>query len=76
MTLVLYGVLLLVGVTLLIITALRVLVGGIADSSGRTSVAQRGSGGSAQRILEERYAAGELSTEEYHHRGRVLERRD
>lgn len=76
MTLVLYGALLVVGVTLLVITAVRVLVGGLADSSESTSTAQRGTGGSARRILEERYAAGELSTEEYHHRLRVLGRRD
>ena len=74
MTMVLfYAALLFVGVTLLVITAVRVLVGGIADSSGGTSVAQPGAGGSARRILDERYAAGELSTEEYQHRRRVLE---
>ena len=68
----LYAALLVVGVTLLVITAVRVLVGGIADSSDRKSIAL-GSGGPARRILDERYAAGELSTEEYQHRRRVLE---
>ena len=70
---VLYAALLVVGVTLLVITAVRVLAGGIADSSDRTSVAHPGSGGPALLILDERYAAGELSTKEYQHRRRVLE---
>jgi putative membrane protein len=72
MAMVLYAVLLLVGLTLLVITVLRVLVGGVADSSGR-SVGRPGSDGSARAILDERYAAGDLSTEEYRHRLRVLE---
>lgn len=71
MTMFAYGALLLVGLTLLVITAVRVLVGGIAGSSDR-SAARPDSGVSARRILDERYAAGELSTEEYQHRLRVL----
>ena len=73
MTIVLYAALLVVGVTLLAITAIRALIGGIADSSGPATSARPASGGSAQQILEERYAAGELSTEEYQHRLRVLQ---
>jgi putative membrane protein len=76
MTLVLYAVLLVVGVTLLVVTVVRVLVGGIAGSSDRTSIAQPAATGSARRILDERYAAGELSTEDYQHRRRVLEEGD
>ncbi len=76
MTPVLYAVLLVVGVTLLVVTVVRVLVGGIAGSSDRASVAQPAATGSARRILDERYAAGELSTEDYQHRRRVLEEGD
>ena len=72
MTVVLYAALLVVGVTLLVITAVRVLVGGLADSSRRTPSGSPESRESALRILDERYAAGELSTEDYRHRLGVL----
>ncbi|WP_224280482.1 hypothetical protein [Nocardioides lacusdianchii] len=66
----LYGVLLVLGVVLLAVTAVRVLAGGLETDSGRPG---RPSGtGGARQILEKRYAAGELSTEEYQHRSRVL----
>ncbi|WP_299932620.1 hypothetical protein [uncultured Nocardioides sp.] len=65
-----YGVLLVLGVALLAVTAVRVLAGGLETDSGRPG---RPSGtGGARQILEKRYAAGELSTEEYQHRSRVL----
>ena len=70
MTALFYGVLLVLGVVLLVVTAVRVLVGGLETGSGRPGRAS-GTGG-ARRILEERYAAGELSVEEYQHRLRVL----
>ena len=73
MTIVLYAALVVAGVALLAITAARVLIGGIADSPGPATSARPTSGGSAQRILEERYAAGELSTDEFQHRLRVLQ---
>lgn len=73
MTMVLYAALLVVGVTLFAITAVRALVGGIADSPGPATSPRPASGSAAQQILEERYAAGELSTEEYQHRQRVLQ---
>lgn len=73
MTIVLYAALLVVGVTLIAITAARVLIGGIADSPVRTTSALSTSSRSAQQILEERYAAGDLSTDEYQHRLRVLQ---
>ena len=70
MTAFLYVVLLVLGVVLLVVTAVRVLVGGLETGSARPD---RPSGtGDARGILEERYAAGELSTEEYQHRLRVL----
>lgn len=75
MTIVLYGALLAVGVTLLAIPGVRVLVGGIADSRGPATSALPTTTGSARQILEERYAAGELSTEEFQRRLRVLQGR-
>lgn len=72
MATILYAALLLAGLTLLVFTVLRVLIGGLADSSGRT-VGHPGPGGSARAILDERYAAGELSHEEYQRRRHVLE---
>jgi len=76
MTIVLYAALLVVGVTLLATTAVRVLVGGIADSPGAATSARPTASRSARQILEERYAAGELSTDEFQHRLRVLQGRD
>ena len=73
MTMVLYAALLVVGVTLLAITAIRALIGGIANSSGPATSARPAATSSAQQILEERFAAGELSTDEFQHRLRVLE---
>ena len=74
MTIVLYAALLVVGVTLLALTAIRVLVGGgIADSPGAAASARRTDSRSARQILEERYAAGELSTDEFQRRLRVLQ---
>lgn len=73
MIIVLYAALVVAGAALLTITAIRVLVGGIADSPGRTTTARPTSSRSAQQILEERYAAGELSTDEYQHRLQFLQ---
>ena len=73
MTIVLYAAFLVVGVALLTITAVRVLIGGIGDSAGPAASARPTSSRSAQQILEERYAAGELSNDEFQHRLRVLQ---
>ena len=67
-----FGALLVAGLTLLVVTAVRVLVGGLAGTPKRTIERDAG-GGAARRILDERYAAGELSSEEYRRRLRVLE---
>ncbi|MGC1206872.1 MAG: SHOCT domain-containing protein [Ornithinimicrobium sp.] len=69
MMMVVYGVLLVVGILLLGVATVRVLVGGLTDAREQTGSSD---GMSAQRILKERYAADELSTEEYEHRLRVL----
>jgi len=71
MTVLFFGVLLVLGVVLLVVTAARVLVGGLISGSGRGG--DPSETGGARQILQERYAAGELSTEEYQHRLRVLE---
>lgn len=76
MTIALYAALLVLGVALLAITAVRVLVGGGADSSSRAALAGTASKSRAQQILEERYAAGELSTDEFQRRSRVLREGD
>lgn len=73
MTTFFYGALLLLGLVLLTVTAVRVLVGGLESDADRQPRPETQS--SARRILEERYAAGELSTEDYQHRVNVLERR-
>jgi putative membrane protein len=67
-----YVVLLAVGVVLLVVTVVRVLVGGLDDAPGHVKSRTRTSS-RARQILDERYAAGELSDEEYEHRVRVLE---
>lgn len=70
MTVALYGALLALGVLLLAVTAVRVLVGGL-DTGSAPQPGARGT--DARQLLDERYAAGGLSTEEYQHRLRILE---
>ncbi len=68
----LYGVLMLIGVALLAITAARILVGGLDADADRTGRPTGARGVGARQILDERYAAGQLTTEEYQQRSRVL----
>jgi putative membrane protein len=79
----LWSALLVVGVVLVAYTLTRVLAGGLLGDTGTTSISGRSSrppsddaaaaGPSrARQILDERYAAGELSTQEYEHRRAVL----
>jgi putative membrane protein len=76
MTTLFYAALLVLGLVLLVVTVVRVLVGGL-DRGPDPARSQTGADGSRARgILDERYAAGELSTEEYRHRLRVLEERN
>ncbi|MGB3829392.1 MAG: SHOCT domain-containing protein [Ornithinimicrobium sp.] len=70
MIMVVYGVLLVVGIVLLVVVTVRVWLGGLSDVREQASGSD---GTSARGILEERYAADELSTQEYEHRLRVLE---
>ena len=74
----LFGLLLLVGLGLLIVLAVRALGGGISrDTRDREAPPRdRGSAqpapGRAREILDERYARGELTTEEYRERLKIL----
>jgi len=70
----LFGLLLLTGLVLLGALAVRALGGGItrnADSQARAGDRPHGRS-SAREILDERYARGELSTEEYRERLHTL----
>ncbi len=66
----LFGLLLLAGVVTLIVVGVRFVRGGTGDSAARPSTVDRSAG--ARQIVEERYARGELSTEEYQERRRNL----
>ncbi|MBG0741524.1 SHOCT domain-containing protein [Paeniglutamicibacter antarcticus] len=74
----LFWLLLIIGVVLLVILAVRTFSGGINRSGtgrGPGPGAERPSAmgaTTARRILDERYAKGELSTEEYRERLKVL----
>ncbi len=72
MTTLIYPVLLVLGIVVLVVTAVRAFVGGLdgsPDPAGRPAGAVQGS---ARQILDKRYAEGELSTEDYEHRLSVL----
>ena len=58
----LFGALVIIGVVLVVIVLVRVL----ADTKPSSRSVQRGD--TARRILDERYAKGELTTEEYRER--------
>ena len=66
--------LLVVGLVLLGYTVARVLVAGLADGSGGADLRTPSSRPRARGVLDERYAAGELSTQEYEERRAVLVR--
>ena len=66
----LFGVLIAVGVVLLIILLVRFLGGGV-KRDGRGEPDARGPI-SARQLLDERYARGDLTTEEYRERIRIL----
>ncbi|EXJ50646.1 SHOCT domain-containing protein [Microbacterium sp. MRS-1] len=67
----LFGVLIAAGVVLLIILLVRFLGGGMKhDRPDEQNMPSRSS--SARQLLDERYARGDLTTEEYQERIRVL----
>ena len=66
----LFGLLVLVGVVTIVVVLVRVL----SDRSRNSGRVRTGAAtGRGREILEERYARGELSTEEYRERLRALE---
>lgn len=67
----LFGLLLLVGIGLLGVVAVRALGGGVRRGPG-ADVPPPGRSG-ARAILDERYARGELSAAEYHERRQTLD---
>ncbi|MHB1171996.1 MAG: SHOCT domain-containing protein [Lacisediminihabitans sp.] len=71
----LFGPLVLVGVVLLVIVAVRSIGGGVYRGSTRGDAGvlpTQGTKSTARQVLDERYAKGELTTEEYQERLKVL----
>lgn len=73
----LFSLILVVGAVLLIVVAVRVIGGGFtmrsdSGSPGPDREPTRPSSSRAQEILDERYASGDLSTEEYRERTQAL----
>jgi putative membrane protein len=64
----LFGLLLLLGLSLLVVVAVRALAGGI----DRARAPRPGERNRARELLDERYARGELTTDEYWERRRHL----
>ena len=67
----LFLVLLIVGIVVLVVVLVRVLASGTGGGPAAAAGGERP--GRAREILAERYARGEISTEEYQERLRVLE---
>ncbi len=65
----LFGLLVLAGVAVLVVVAVRAVGGGVKSGRGSDSEVP---GSRARQILEERYARGEITTEEYRERLRAL----
>ncbi|MFP5250801.1 MAG: SHOCT domain-containing protein [Actinomycetes bacterium] len=69
----LFGGLIMVGVVLVVI-ALAALLGRPREGGAPPSAADRTAGPGAQQILDERYARGEIDTDEYQERSKGLGR--
>lgn len=69
----LFGALLLAGLLLLTVVAVRVIGGGVRRDGPGAGGPGRDAGDEGRRLLDERYARGEISTEEYQQRRRVLD---
>ena len=72
-----FGLLVLVGVVVLVVVLIKAFTGG-SPNAGRSGAGREpGTGvGRGREILEERYARGEISTEEYRERLLILEEGD
>ena len=69
-----FGLLVLVGVVVLVVVLVKAFTGRPSTTGGSGTNSGPGPGpGRGREILEERYARGELSTEEYRERLRTLE---
>ena len=71
-----FGVLMMVGVVLLVVVLIRVMAGGVRSGTDQSAPPRGRPTSGARQLLDERYARGELSTEEYQERLRVLEQGD
>jgi len=67
-----YGLLAIVGVAVLIYVVVRLVSNNSGNNDARSVPKQAGSSG-ARRILEERFARGELTAEQYREQLRVLD---
>jgi putative membrane protein len=65
----LFAALIIAGIVVLVVLLVRMVGGRPNSDAGQATTAQRGE---ARRILDERYARGELKTEEYQERVRAL----
>ena len=65
----LFWLLMVVGVILLVVVAVRAMGGGVTGGAGDSRPAARSG---ARELLDERYARGELTTEEYRERLQTL----
>ena len=72
---VLFGLLMMVGVILLGVVLVRVMGGGLRRGDGMDRPIAPRDDSSSRRLLDERYARGEFSTEEYQERLRGLGQR-
>lgn len=68
----LFGLLLLAGLVLLVLIAIRVFGGGRSQSEGHGTAGPVPGPSRARQILDERYATGELTAEQYREHIRVL----
>lgn len=69
----LFWLLVLAGLIFLVVLAVRLIAGGVSRSDGGPSAAaQPPARNRARELLDERYARGELTTEEYRERLQVL----
>ncbi|NIH69272.1 SHOCT domain-containing protein [Modestobacter marinus] len=68
-----FGLLLIVGLTLVVVVVVRAIGGGVHRKAGPTHADDRPRRSRAREVLDERYARGELTTEEYRARLTALE---